>query len=37
MMAYIQPSYIYHCWPEVIDITVWVCAAINDPVVRIFS
>lgn len=37
MMTYIQPSYIYRCWPEVIDITVWVCAAINDPVIWVLS
>lgn len=37
MIAKIYSVDIYTCWPEVIDITVWVCAALNDPFVRILS
>jgi hypothetical protein len=37
MIAYLHPSLLYTCWPEAIDVVVWVCTAINDPFVRILS
>lgn len=36
-MAYVYPLDIYTCWPEAIDITVWICSALNDPFLRILS
>jgi hypothetical protein len=37
MTVYLHPSLFYTCWPEAVDVTVWVCTAINDPILRIFS